>query len=29
MGIINRTLVRAMMHQAPRRSDRSTELVDQ
>jgi hypothetical protein len=29
MGVINRTLVRAMMHQAPRRSDRSTELVDQ
>jgi len=29
MGIINRTLVRAMMHQAPRRSGRKTELVDQ
>ena len=29
MGVINRTLVRAMMHQAPRRSGRTTELVDQ
>jgi hypothetical protein len=29
MGIINRTLVRAMMHQSPRRSGRTTELVDQ
>jgi hypothetical protein len=29
MGVINRTLVRAMMHQSPRRSGRTTELVDQ
>ena len=29
MGVINRTLVRAMMHQAPRRPSRSGDLADQ
>jgi hypothetical protein len=29
MGVINRTLVRAMMHQAPRHSSRSGDLADQ
>jgi hypothetical protein len=29
MGVINRTLVRAMMYQSPRRAAGTTELVDQ
>ena len=28
MGVINRTIVRAMMHQTPRRPGRTTEFVD-